>query len=67
MYLFLMVSNCTEERSFPKLRRIKNYLRSSIGQKLSMLSLMSMEHAILGSMDLETIIIDSVCKKYGDM
>jgi len=43
IYLCLMVSNLTEEGSFSKLPRIKNYLRSSVGQeKLSMLSLMSM-------------------------
>jgi len=30
IYLCLMVSNRTEERSFSKLRRIQNYLRSSI-------------------------------------
>ena len=29
VYLFLMISNCNGE-SFSKLRRIKNYLRSSI-------------------------------------
>jgi len=66
IYLCLMVSNCTEERSFSKLRRIQNYLRSSIVQeKLSMLSLISMEHGVLEDTDLETIINDFVCKKSG--
>jgi len=51
MHLCLMVSNCTAMWSFSKLRRIKNYLLSSTWQeKLSMLSLMSME--ILGDTDL---------------
>jgi len=50
--------------SFSKLRRTKNFLRSSIGQeKPSILSLMSMEHDILGDTDLETIIKHFACKQ----
>jgi len=59
----LMVFNCIRELSFSVLHRIKNYLRSSIGQKLSMLFLMSMEHEILGDGGLEIIINDFTCKK----
>jgi len=67
VYLRLMVSHCTGE-SFSKLRRIKNYLRSSIWQeKVSMLSQMSTEHEILGDTEQETIINDFVCKKCGVM
>jgi len=67
VYLCLMVSNCTGE-SISKLRRIQNYLRSSIWQeKLSMLSQMSIEHEILGDTDQETIINNFVCKKCGVM
>jgi len=66
IHLCLMVSNCTEERSFSKLHRIQNYLRNSIVQeKLSMLSLISMKHEILEDTDLEIIINDFVCKKSG--
>jgi len=66
IYLCLVVSNCTEEWSFSKLRRYQNYLRSSIVQeKSSMLSQTSMEREILGDVDLETIINDFVCKKCG--
>ena len=66
IYLCLVVSNCTEERSFSKLRRIQNYLRSSIVQeKLCMLSLISMEHEICKDTDLEAIINDFGCKKCG--
>ena len=51
-----------------KLRRITNYLRSSVGkEKLNMLSVMSMKHEILGDTDLETIINDFACKKFGVM
>jgi len=54
-----MVSNCTGERSFSKLRRIENYLQSSIEQeKLGMLSRMSMEHEIFEDTGLEKIIND---------
>jgi len=61
-----MVSTCTAEWSFSKLRRIKNYLLSTIGkEKVSMLSPMSME--ILGDTDLETIINDFGCKQFGVM
>ena len=67
VYLCLMVSNCTGE-SISKLRRIKNYFRSSIWQgKLSMLSLMSTEHEILGDTDPETMINDFACNKCGVM
>jgi len=46
-----MVANCSRLESglFLSFRRIKNYHRNSFGQeKLSILSLMSMEHEILG-------------------
>ena len=36
-------------------------------EKPSMLSLISMEHEILGDTDLETIVNDFVCKKFGVM
>ena len=62
VYFCLTVSSCTGE-SFSKLRRIKNYLRSSIWQeKQGMLSQMSREHEILRDTDLETIINDFVRK-----
>jgi len=64
IYLCVMVSKCTGERS-SKLCRINNYFRSSVGQeKLSMLSLISSEHEILGDAHLETIINDFMCKRW---
>ena len=44
IFLSMMVTNCTGERSFSKLTSIKNELRSSMSQKrLTSLSLMSIE------------------------
>jgi len=45
IYLFLMVTNCSGERSFSNLKRIKNELRSTMHQeRLNCLTLMSLEH-----------------------
>jgi len=53
IYLCMMVSNASDERSFSKLGRVKGDLRSSLGQleRLSMLTLMSVEHELLRSLD----------------
>ena len=45
LYLSLIISNCTGERSFSKLKRIKNYMRTTMAQeKLVDLCILSMEH-----------------------
>ena len=52
IYLCMMVSNASGERSFSKLGIVKGELRSSMGQeRLSMLALMSIEHELLRSLD----------------
>ena len=52
IYLCMMVSNASGERSFSKLGIVKGELRSSTGQeRLSMLALMSIEHELLRSLD----------------
>ena len=52
IYLCMMAPNASGEQSFSKLGRIKGALRSSVGQeRLSMLTLMSMEHELLRSLD----------------
>ena len=52
IYLCMMVSNASGERSFSKLGIIKGELRSSMGQeRLSVLALMSIEHDLLRSLD----------------
>ena len=59
IYLAMMVSNCTGERSFSKLKRLKSDLRSTMGQKrLTALSIMSMESDILRSLDFHKLVND---------
>ena len=46
IYLCLMVSNCSVERSFLKLKRVKNDVRTTMGKnRLNMLALLSIEYA----------------------
>lgn len=64
IFLSLMITNCTGERSFSKLKRIKNGLRSTMLQeRLNSLSLMSIENDILLSLDFEDIIEDFANRK----
>jgi len=59
IYLCMMVSNCSGERSFSKLKIIKNRLRRTLDQeKLNWLSLMSIESDVLRSIDFRDIIKD---------
>lgn len=64
MYLVLMVSNCTGERSFSKMKIIKNRLRTTMGQnRLSKLSLLSIESDLLRELDFSELINDFSAKK----
>lgn len=64
MYLVLMVSNCSGERSFSKMKLIKNRLRSTMTQnRLSNLSLLSIESDLLRELDFTEIINDFSLKK----
>jgi hypothetical protein len=57
IYLCLMVTNCSGERSFSKLKRIKNELRSTMHQeRLNRLTLMSLEHEVLREIELRELI-----------
>ena len=59
VYLCMMVTNCTGERSFSKLRRINNAQRSTNGQgRLNMLLLMSIESELLRTIDVNSTIDD---------
>lgn len=63
IYLCMMVTNCTGERSFSRLKLIKSNLRSTIGQtRLNSLSLLCIENELLKTVDF-TSIIDDFCKK----
>lgn len=57
IFISIACTNCSGERSFSVLKRIKNYLRSSLGQcKLNNLSILTIESDILESIDLNSII-----------
>ena len=59
IYLVLMISNCSGERSFSKLKLIKNRLRTSLGQeKLNQLSIMNIEYDVMREIDFEHIVAD---------
>ena len=64
IYLCLMISNCTGERSFSKLKRIKNEARANMRQdRLSILSLMSIESNIVRELSFYDVIIEFANKK----
>ncbi|XP_065645337.1 zinc finger MYM-type protein 1-like [Hydra vulgaris] len=64
IFLSMMVSNCTGERSFSKLKLIKNELRSTMLQeRLNCLSLMSIESDVLLTNDFDDIIKEFSRKK----
>lgn len=57
IFLCKPATNCSGERSFSTLRRVKNYLRSSISEdRLNSLALMYIEGETFRSMDLDSII-----------
>lgn len=57
IYLSLMVANCSGERSFTKLKLIKNLMRTTMGQtRLTNLTIMSLESDKLRGLDFTEII-----------
>ena len=59
LFLTLPVSNCEGERTFSRLKRIKNELRTSMGQnRLSALSLMAIESDLVKELDFEDLVAD---------
>lgn len=57
IYLSLPVTVASAERSFSKLKKVKNYLRSIMSQeRLSKVSTISIEHEILDLIDTNNII-----------
>ena len=64
IYLSLMISNCSGEWSFSKLKLIKNQLRSCMTQKrLNNLTLLSIENDLLCNIDISSIINEFAVKK----
>jgi len=60
IYLCFMVTNCSGKRSFSKLKRIKNDLRSTMHQDhFNRLTLMSMEHEVLREIELTELVDNS--------
>lgn len=59
IYLSIFGTSCEGERSFSKLKIIKNYLRSTMGQaRLSSLALLSIENDLMREMTFEDVISD---------
>lgn len=57
IYLSIIGTSCTGERTFSVLKRVKNYQRSTMGQpKLSALSILSIECEIVRNLDVSTLI-----------
>jgi len=55
--LTLPVTTVTAERSFSKLKLIKNYFRTTLDQeKITNLAIISIEHEIVDEMDFDDII-----------
>ena len=64
IYLILMVSNCSSERSFSKLKLIENRLRTSMKQGRHVyLTMMSIKSDILRELDFNGIIRDFAIQK----
>ena len=64
IYLCVMVSNCTGERSVSRLKRIKSELRNTSGhRRVSALFLMSIEHEIMDSLNFQEVINDFAVRK----
>uniref|UniRef100_H2YTB8 TTF-type domain-containing protein n=1 Tax=Ciona savignyi TaxID=51511 RepID=H2YTB8_CIOSA len=64
IYLCMAPSNCCGERSFSKLKRIKNEARNSMGQeRLNFLSLMSIENDVVDSLSFTDLIRDFALRK----
>jgi len=57
MFLSTAVANCTGELAFSVLKRVKNYLLSSMSEeRLNALALLNIESKLLNSIDLNDLI-----------
>ncbi len=59
IFLCLAITNCSAERSFSVLKRIKNYLRSTMGEiRLNSLATLSIESALVEHISFDDIIYE---------
>lgn len=64
IFLTLPITVATCERSFSKLKLIKNYLRSTMGQeRISDMAILSIEHTLVNTLDIDELIEDFAGKK----
>ncbi|XP_060865965.1 zinc finger MYM-type protein 1-like [Metopolophium dirhodum] len=64
IFLTLPITVATCERSFSKLKLIKNYLRSTMGQdRISDMAILSIEHTVVNTLDINKLIEDFAGKK----
>ena len=65
VFMCMMVTNCTGERSFSRSKLIKNELRNTMGQhRFNWLSLMYIENDFLKTTDFKPIINQFTAKKF---
>ena len=64
IYLVLMIANCSSERSFSKMKIIKNRLRTTMPhERLSNLAIMSIEYDIVRELDFNNLVKDFAAQK----
>ncbi|KAF0708295.1 zinc finger MYM-type protein 1-like [Aphis craccivora] len=64
LYLCLPVANCSAERAFSNLKRVKNELRSTMkNPRLNALALMTIERSLLKEINTDEIIVEFQKKK----
>ena len=64
MYLTLPIANCSGERSFSLLKRVKTYRRATVtDKKLNAFALLAIENGFTTALDFEDIIEDFASSK----
>lgn len=64
IYLSAALTNCSDERSFSVLKRIKNYLRSTtLSNRLNALALLNIENNMLNDINVKSLINNFAEKK----
>ena len=64
IYLTMLVTNCSGERSFSTLKHVKNNIRSSMGDdRLNHLSILCIENDLTRSLDFKHVIETFAAKK----